>query len=133
MELGKLVTLPKIFDPRGNLTMVEGTRHVPFTISRVYWIYGVPQGENRGGHAHKHCRQLVVAVSGSFRVTLDNGKEKKHYRLDQPHDGLLLERGIWRMLDDFSPNAVCLVIAEDPYDEQDYIRDYNEFLAYRGR
>lgn len=133
MELGKLISLPKVIDPRGNLTMVEGNEHVPFAISRVYWVYDVPGGESRGGHAHKHCRSLIIAVSGSFNVTLDNGKEKNTYHLNHPYSGLLVETGLWRTLDDFSSGAVCLVIAEDPFDEEDYIRDYDEFLTYRNR
>lgn len=133
MELGKLISLPKVIDPRGNLTMVEGNEHVPFAISRVYWVYDVPGGESRGGHAHKHCRSLIIAVSGSFNVTLDNGKEKSTYHLKHPYSGLLVETGLWRTLDDFSSGAVCLVIAEDPFDEEDYIRDYDEFLTYRNR
>ena len=133
MELGKLISLPKVIDPRGNLTMVEGNEHVPFAISRVYWVYDVPGGESRGGHAHKHCRSLIIAVSGSFNVTLDNRKEKTTYHLNHPYSGLLVETGLWRTLDDFSSGAVCLVIAEDPFDEEDYIRDYDEFLTYRNR
>lgn len=113
--------------------MVEGNEHVPFAISRVYWVYDVPGGESRGGHAHKHCRSLIIAVSGSFNVTLDNGKEKSTYHLKHPYSGLLVETGLWRTLDDFSSGAVCLVIAEDPFDEEDYIRDYDEFLTYRNR
>lgn len=133
MELGKLISLPKVIDPRGNLTMVEGNEHVPFAISRAYWVYDVPGGESRGGHAHKHCRSLIIAVSGSFNVTLDNGKGKSTYHLNHPYSGLLVETGLWRTLDDFSSGAVCLVIAEDPFDEEDYIRDYDEFLTYRNR
>ena len=133
MELGKLISLPKVIDPRGNLTMVEGNEHVPFAISRVYWVYDVPGGESRGGHAHKHCRSLIIAVSGSFNVTLDKKKKKSTYHLNHPYSGLLVETGLWRTLDDFSSGAVCLVIAEDPFDEEDYIRDYDEFLTYRNR
>lgn len=133
MELGKLIPLPKVIDPRGNLTMVEGGEHVPFAISRAYWVYDVPGGESRGGHAHKHCRSLIVAVSGSFNVTLDNGRAKATYHLNHPYCGLLVDTGLWRTLDDFSSGAVCLALAEDPFDEEDYIRDYDEFLAYLGR
>lgn len=132
MSLGKLITLPKVIDPRGNLSVAEGTQHVPFAISRVYWIYDVPAGESRGGHAHKHCRTLIVAVSGSFNVTLDNGLERQTFHLNLPYRGLMVETGLWRTLEDFSSGAVCLCIAEDPFDEDDYIRDYNDFLVYRG-
>ena len=123
-----VINLPKIFDPRGNLTVAEGMRHVPFMVSRVYWTYDVPSGESRGGHAHKHCREIIIAISGSFTVTLDNGRERKALHLNHPWQGLLVETGVWRTLDDFSSGAVCLVLASDPFDEDDYIRDYGEFM-----
>lgn len=128
--LGKIITLPKIVDPRGNLTVAEGAS-LPFTIRRAYWVYDVPGGEHRGGHAHKHCREFIVAVSGAFTVTLDNGcNERKSFLLNHPYQGLLVETGVWRTLDDFSSGAVCLVLAEDPFDEDDYIREYDEYLKY---
>lgn len=96
-----IINLPKIFDPRGNLTVAEGGSNVPFNVARVYWVYDVPSGECRGGHAHKHCRELIIAVSGSFSVTIDNGKEKETYHLNHPWQGLLVETGVWRTLDDF--------------------------------
>lgn len=121
--------LPKIFDPRGNLTVAEGDS-LPFAIRRVYWVYDVPGGEHRGGHAHKHCREFIVAVSGAFTVTLDNGKERVPFLLNHPYQGLLVETDVWRTLDDFSSGAVCLVLAEDPFSEDDYIRDYDEYMKY---
>lgn len=128
--MNRIIELPKIFDVRGNLTVVEGCERVPFDIKRVYWVYGVPGGECRGGHAHKECLEFIIAVSGSFDVTLDNGTDKQTYHLNHPYQGLLVETGIWRTLDDFSSGAVCLVLASDLYDEGDYIRDYDEFLDY---
>ncbi|MBP3512202.1 MAG: WxcM-like domain-containing protein [Prevotella sp.] len=127
-ELGQIIDLPKIIDPRGNLTVAEGQRNVPFGVSRVYWVYDVPSGESRGGHAHRHCREFIIAVSGSFHVTLDDGHGRKTYLLNHPYQGLLVETGIWRTLDDFSSGAVCLVLASDPFEEADYIRDYEDFL-----
>lgn len=129
-ELGKIIELTKIADPRGNLTVVEGLKDLPFDIKRAYWVYDVPGGEHRGGHAHRLCREFIVAVSGSFTVTLDNGKERNTYLLNHPYQGLLVETGVWRTLDDFSSGAVCLVLTSEPFDESDYIRDYNDYLAY---
>ena len=129
----KLINLPKITDPRGNLTVAEGAGVVPFDIKRAYWVYDVPGGESRGGHAHKRLRQLVVALSGSFTVTLDNGYERRTVLLNHPWQGLVIETNIWRTLDDFSSGAVCLVLASDHFEEDDYIYDYDEFLAYIGR
>ena len=126
-----IINLPKICDPRGNLTVAENMQHVPFDVRRVYWTYDVPAGESRGGHAHKQCREVIIAVSGSFTVTLDNGSEKQSFHLNHPWQGLLVETGIWRTLDDFSSGAVCLVIASELYDEDDYIYDYDEFLKYK--
>lgn len=128
----KLINLPKITDPRGNLTVAEGAGVVPFDIKRAYWVYDVPGGESRGGHAHKRLRQLVVALSGSFTVTLDNGYERRTVLLNHPWQGLVIETNIWRTLDDFSSGAVCLVLASDHFEEDDYIYDYDEFLKYIG-
>ena len=127
-KLGRIIDLPKIFDPRGNLTVAESRKNVPFDVSRVYWVYDVPAGESRGGHAHKQCLEFIIAVSGSFHVTLDNGRERKTFLLNHPYQGLLVDTGVWRTLDDFSSGAVCLVLASDLFDETDYIRDYDEFL-----
>lgn len=127
--LGEIITLSKIIDPRGNLTVAEGT-NLPFSIRRVYWVYDVPGGEHRGGHAHKHCREFIIAVSGAFTVTLDNGKTKKSFLLNHPYQGLLVDTNLWRTLDDFSSGAVCLVLAEFPYEEDDYIRNYDDYIKH---
>ena len=128
--IGKIIDLPKLVDPRGNLTVAEELKSVPFKVSRVYWTYDVPSGESRGGHAHKHCREFIVAVSGSFDVTLDDGRGvRETYHLNHPYQGLLVETGIWRTLDDCSSGAVCLVLASDLFDEADYWYDYDEFLS----
>ena len=128
-ELGRIIELPKITDPRGNLTVAEAFTNVPFDIRRAYWVYDVPGGES---HAHKRLRQLVIAMSGSFTVTLDNGHEQQKYLLNHPWEGLLIETETWRTLDDFSSGAVCLVLASEPFEEDDYIYDYDEFLNYIG-
>ena len=130
--IGKIIELPKITDPRGNLTVAEQLKDVPFKIRRAYWVYDVPGGESRGGHAHKRLRQLVIALSGSFHVTLDNGRERETVLLNHPWQGLIIETGTWRTLDDFSSGAVCLVLASELYDESDYIYDYDEYLKYKG-
>ncbi|MBO5205167.1 MAG: WxcM-like domain-containing protein [Prevotella sp.] len=128
--IGKIIELPKIIDPRGNLTVAEENKNVPFEIKRAYWVYDVPGGECRGGHAHKQCLEFIVAVSGSFHVTLDNGKEKQTYLLNHPWQGLLVDTGIWRTLDDFSSGAVCMVLASELFEEEDYIREYDDYLKY---
>jgi bifunctional acetyl transferase/isomerase len=130
MSLGKIIELPRITDPRGNLTVAEANKNIPFDIKRVYWLYDVPGGECRGGHAHKQIKEILIAVSGSFHVTLDNGKEKQIFLLNHPYQGLLIDTKTWRTLDDFSSGAVCVVLASDFYDENDYIYDYNDFLQY---
>jgi hypothetical protein len=126
----KIIDLPKICDPRGNLTVVEALKQIPFNISRVYWVYDVPGGESRGGHAHIRLKQLLIALGGSFTVTLDDGKNKRTFLLNHPYQGLIIETGIWRTLDDFSSGAVCLVLASEPFYEEDYIRDYDSFIKY---
>ena len=130
-SIGKIISLQKMVDPRGNLSIAEGMKDIPFNISRVYWTYDVPLGACRGGHAHKHCREFIIAVSGSFTVTLDNGRDKQSFLLNHPYQGLLVETDTWRTLDDFSSGAVCLVLAEDSFEENDYIREYTEFLNYK--
>lgn len=119
-------------DRKGNLSVVENARTVPFDVKRVYYLYDVPGGESRGGHAHKNLYQLIVAVSGSFTVTLDDGRIKRTFMLNRPNFGLSVVPGIWRTLDDFSSGSVCLVLASEKYDESDYIRDYNEFVKYKN-
>lgn len=128
----KIIDIPKIEDRRGNLSVVEEFKNVPFHIARAYWLYDVPAGAMRGGHAHKRLKQLLIALSGSFTVTLDDGHEKRKILLNHPYQGLLIETGIWRTIDDFSSGAVCLVLASELYDESDYIYDYEEFLKYKG-
>lgn len=128
-----LIDLPKIFDPRGNLTVAENMKQVPFNVARVYWTYDVPAGESRGGHAHRQCREIIIAISGSFTVTLDNGKEKEDFHLNHPWQGLLVETDVWRTLNDFSSGAVCLVLASEPFEESDYIREYDEYLEYMSK
>ncbi len=128
----KIIELPKITDPRGNLTVAEANKNVPFDIKRTYWVYDVPGGECRGGHAHKQCLEFIVAVSGSFHVTLDNGKEKQTYLLNHPWQGLLVDTGVWRTLDDFSSGAVCMVLTSEKFEEEDYIREYDDYLKYIG-
>jgi dTDP-4-dehydrorhamnose 3,5-epimerase-like enzyme len=129
----KIIDLPKIVDPRGNLSFIEGSRHVPFEIRRVYYLYDIPGGESRGGHAHRELSQLLIAVSGSFTVVLDNGLGRRKCTLNRPDRGLLITPGVWRELEDFSSGAVCLVLASHPYDEGDYIRDYDLFLKTARR
>lgn len=123
----KLIDLPKISDPRGNLTFIEGMRHVPFEIKRVYYLYDVPGGADRAGHAHKGLQQLIIAMSGSFDVVLDDGRDKARFHLNRSFYGLYIPRMIWRELDNFSSGSVCLVLASEYYDELDYFRDYSEF------
>lgn len=118
-------------DRKGNITVVENSKTIPFDIKRTYYLYDVPGGESRGGHAHKELRQLIIAASGSFSVTLDDSKVKRTFTLNRPYQGLLIVPGIWRTLDDFSSGAVCLVLASHGYDEADYIRDYNDFIDYK--
>lgn len=127
----KLVELPKITDPRGNLTFIEGGDHIPFDIQRVYYLYDVPGGAERGGHAHKGLHQLIIAMSGSFDVVLDDGKNKKRVHLARSYYGLYVCPMIWRELDNFSSGSVCMVLASNKYDEADYYRNYNEFMKDR--
>lgn len=126
----KIIELPKVGDPRarGNLTFIEGGQHVPFPIRRAYYLYDVPGGAERGGHAHKELYQLIIALSGSFDVVLDDGREKRRFPLNRPYHGLYVCPHIWRELDNFSTGAVCLVLASEFYSEDDYWRDYGEFL-----
>jgi hypothetical protein len=129
MSLDKchIVQLPKISDPRGNLTFIEGNGHIPFDIRRVYYLYDVPGGAERGGHAHRDLQQLIVAMSGSFDVLLDDGRQKQRYHLNRSYYGLYVCSMVWRELDNFSSGSVCMVLASNCYDEKDYYRDYDEF------
>jgi hypothetical protein len=125
----ELIELPVIHAPEGNLTFVEGKRHVPFDIARIYYLYDVPGGTTRGGHAHKSLEQLVVAMSGSFEVKLDDGSEQRTVLLNRSYFGLHLVPMVWRELVNFSSGSVCMVLASAPFDEGDYYRDYEEFRA----
>ena len=129
VDLCKLITLPKISDPRGNLTFIEGGNHIPFDIQRVYYLYDVPGGSDRGAHAHKELHQLIVAMSGSFDVVLDDGREKKRFYLNRSYSGLYVCPMMWRDLDNFSSGSVCMVLASNKFNEDDYYRDYDEYLA----
>lgn len=119
-------------DRKGNLSVVENFETVPFEVKRTYYLYDVPGGESRGGHAHKALSQLIVAASGSFTVTLDDGNVKRTFLLNRPYQGLYVVPGIWRTLDDFSSGAVCMVLASEGYTEEDYIRNYEEFIEYKN-
>lgn len=129
----RIIEFPKISEPRGNLTFIEGGRHVPFDLKRVYYLYDVPGGAERGGHAHKEMQQLIIAMSGSFDVTLDDGFERKRFHLNRSYYGLYVCPMIWRELDNFSSGSVCMSLASTFYDEADYYRDYDQFIkAVRG-
>ena len=119
-------------DRKGNISVVENRKDIPFDVKRTYYLYDVPGGESRGGHAHKELSQLIIAASGSFTVTLDDGRVKRSFTLNRPYQGLYVVPGIWRTLDDFSSGAVCLVLASHGYDAADYIREYEEFIRYKN-
>ena len=125
----RLIDLPKISDPRGNLTFIEGGKHVPFAIARVYYLYDVPGGEARGGHAHKQLEQLVIAASGSFDIVLNDGTREETFSLNRSYVGLFVPRMIWRELENFSSGSVCLVLASRSYEESDYYRSFDAFAA----
>jgi hypothetical protein len=127
----RIIDLPIIHDPRGNLTFVESNSQIPFAIERVYYLYDVPGGSERGGHAHRGLHQLIIAMSGSFDVVLDDGKDKKRVHLNRSYQGLYICPMIWRELDNFSSHSVCMVLASNRYDEADYYRDYAEFMRAR--
>ena len=128
-ETWRVVDLPRVQDPRGNLTFIEGGRNVPFAIERVYYLYDVPGGASRGGHAHRALQQLIIAASGSFDVVVDNGRRKETVSLNRSYYGLYLPSMTWREIENFSSGSVCLVMASAHYDEADYYRDYYDFLA----
>lgn len=128
----KLIDLPRMYDPRGSLTAVYGKVHVPFDIVRIYHVYDVPGGQARGGHAHHHLQQLIVSVMGAFDVVLDDGCRKKTVRLERAYYGLYVPRLIWRDLVNFCSGGICLVLASLPYDANEYIRDYEEYMECKG-
>ncbi|MEO8378962.1 MAG: FdtA/QdtA family cupin domain-containing protein [Acidobacteriota bacterium] len=132
IENCRVLELPKIPDFRGNLSFVEAGRHVPFRIARTYWIYDVPGNAARGGHAYRRLEEFMIALSGSFEVRLDDGRSVRSVQLNRSYYGLYIAPGIWRELADFSTNSVCLVLAARPFEEDDYIREYDRFLEYRG-
>ena len=125
----RIIELPKVSDPRGNLSFIEGGQHIPFDIKRVYYLYDVPGGSDRGSHAHKNLHQFIVAMSGSFDVLLDDGKDKKRFHFNRSYYGLYVSPMMWRELDNFSSGAVCMVLASEHYSEEDYIRDYSKFIS----
>jgi hypothetical protein len=125
----RLIDLPKIQDARGNLTFIEGGRHLPFEVKRIFYLYDVPGGSMRAGHALKTCHQFIISVSGSFDVVLDDGSAKRRFHLNRSYYGLYVTPLTWRELDNFSSNSVCLVLASEAYSEEDYFRDYSSFLA----
>lgn len=127
----RIVELPKIQDPRGNLTFLESHRHIPFRIRRAYWIYDVPGGEVRGGHAYKQLQEFIISLSGSFDVILDDGESRRTFLLNRSYFGLYVPNMIWRQLENFSTNAVTLILASMPYEEGDYLRNYEHYLKLR--
>ena len=127
-----VLPLNKIHNSAGNITIVEGEQNIPFNIRRIYYLYHIPGGESRGGHAHKDLHQLIVAASGSFEVLLDDGTNKKIVRLNRPNFGLLVVPGIWRELFEFSSGSICMVLASQKYDENDYLREYNKFKLWKN-
>ena len=131
MEL-QVINLPKFLDPRGNLTFIEEETHLPFKIRRVYWIYDVPGGEHRGGHAFRETEEFIVALSGSFDVVLNDGNKEYRFSLNRSYYGVYVPQMIWRLLENFSTNSLALIIASTDYSEADYIRDIKEFKDYKG-
>lgn len=127
----KIISLPKILDERGNLTFIEGENHVPFKIERTFWIYDVPGGETRGGHAYKKSEELIIALSGSFDVIINNGKNIKSYSLNRSYFGLYVPKGTWRHMENFSTNSLALVLSSTKYNVDDYIRDYEQFKTLK--
>ena len=128
IQNSRIIDLPKILDRRGNLSIIEQYKNIPFKIARTYWIYDVPGGEKRGGHAYRENEEFIVALSGSFDVVLDDGKSKEIFSLNRSYYGLYVPRGLWREMNNFSTNSLALVLASTPYDAEDYIYDYQEFL-----
>ena len=131
MNQPTIIELPKFLDARGNLSFAQNNTHIPFEIQRTYWLYVVPGGESRGGHAYRETEEFVIALSGSFDVIVDDGKEKKTFHLNRSYYGLYIPRGMWREMDNFSTNSFALEFASTKYDQADYIRDYSEFLKLK--
>lgn len=127
----KKVILPKVSNPAGNLTAIQQSKDLPFPIKRIYYLYDIPGGQERGAHGHKNLNQLIVAASGSFEVVLTDGKDTVSYYLNRPYEGLIIKPGLWRELKNFSSGSVCLVLASEKYTEEDYIRDYEEFKTFK--
>ena len=127
----KLIELPKFADPRGNLSFVEQNNHIPFEIKRTYWIYDVPGGESRGGHAYRETDEFIIAISGGFDVTVDDGKEKKTFTLNRSYYGLYIPKGLWRTMDNFSTNSLALEFSNTKYDRKDYIEDYDIYVKMK--
>lgn len=130
MKQPRIINLPKFNDPRGNLSFLENENQIPFKVERSYWIYDVPGGETRGGHAFKENEEFIIALSGAFDVILDNGKEKQRFLLNRSYYGLYVPKGLWREMENFSTNSVAFVLSSIQYDENDYIRDYEEFKSW---
>ena len=129
----KIIELPKFLDARGNLSFAEQNSHIPFEIKRTYWIYDVPGGEDRGGHAFKENQEVVIALSGAFDVVVDDGEKKKTFCLNRSYYGLYVPAGLWRTMENFSTNSLALVLSSTKYDKEDYIRDYQEFLKFANQ
>lgn len=132
MEKPTIIQLPKFLDSRGNLSFVEQNNHIPFTIRRTYWLYDVPGGESRGGHAYKENEEFIVALSGCFDVILDDGKEKMIYTLNRSYYGLYVPKGLWREMENFSTNSLAMILSSTEYDANDYVRDYEVFLKLKN-
>ena len=130
MQLPKIIELPKFSDPRGNLSFLENENQIPFKVARSYWVYDVPGGETRGGHAFKENEEFIIALSGALDVILDNGVEKQRFQLNRSYYGLYVPKGLWREMENFSTNSVAFVLSSVQYDENDYIRDYEEFKSW---
>jgi dTDP-4-dehydrorhamnose 3,5-epimerase-like enzyme len=128
----KLIQIDQIGDRRGHISVIENNREVPFEVKRVFYLYDIPGGESRGAHAHRECHQVLVAVSGGFQVKMEDGKQKKFVSLNRPNQALHISPGIWASEIEFTSGAICLVLASHPYDETDYIRDYEDFLSYKN-